>query len=151
MFSLLYVYLLLLTLCSTHDPSDPKNIDKRSCLDLVIVSLELETYIDSIVIDSGMKLAPFRPLSKNLSKQSDHFPLIVTFVENFTCIKEKKVVKSNHTIWNTNREGGWKIYQEMTDNAEPFEKIFDEVEITDTTKAMKNVKKALDKIRYTAV
>jgi len=96
-----------------------------SCLDLVIASKELEAFIESVEIDSSMKYAPFRPLSKNVSKFSDHFPIVVTFCENFSSFKEIKK-KNSHTIWNTNPDGGWKIYKEITESAETFENIFDQ-------------------------
>ena len=62
-----------------YDPSKPQSREHMSCLDYVVISKVLEPYIESLVIDSTMKFAPKRALSKTKSVTSDHFPSIVTF------------------------------------------------------------------------
>ena len=44
-----------------YNPSDPKANDKKSCLDLVIMSKELLKFVDKLIIDNGRKWCPFRP------------------------------------------------------------------------------------------
>ena len=81
-----------------------------SCLDFVLVSKSLEPYIESVVIDSSMKYAPVRPLSKEKSVASDHFPILVTFVDKFVTKCTKRTQNfATHTIWNTNKEGGGNV------------------------------------------
>ena len=41
------------------DPHDPKNIEKMSCLDLIIVSKSLFPFIDKMIIDKERKYTPY--------------------------------------------------------------------------------------------
>ena len=98
-----------------YDPSCPKNMEKMSCLDLVLISQNLLPYFQSILIDSAMKFSPSRPTSMKTAKYPDHFPVIVSFSN----LPKKKPINPNknvHTMWNTNKEGGWEVFKSLTDD-----------------------------------
>ena len=64
-----------------------------------------------------------------------------------------KKKKSDYTIWNTNREGGWSQYKELTGSEDKFKCIFDsksESNSSETTTVMSKIDKTLEKIKYEA-
>ena len=134
------------------DPCFPDKTENMSCLSLVIVSRDLEPFIEKLEIDSLRKFAPVRPISKTKSISSDHFPLILTFVANFNT---KKITKKpgSYTMWNTNKEGGWDCYKELTDDHDIFEKVLndddDDTKVSNTVK-MGKIEQIMDKVKYTA-
>ena len=99
------------------DSEYPDDDDKKSCLDLVIVSRQLFPFIDKLLIDkNGVHTA--KRVTKTRIIKPDHYPLIITFkhlpMKNHKLIKTKKEV-----IWNTNKKGGWEAYKAATsDNHE---------------------------------
>ena len=114
-----------------------------SCLDLIIASSNLEPFIKCIDIDSQMNFSPVRPLSKTKSVTSDHFPIIVEFVEKFSS-KVVRKASENNVVWNTNKEGGWQSYKELTEN----DFVLPETECN--TVAMKKIEKEIERIKYNA-
>ena len=95
---------------------------KRSCLDLVIVSKRLVPFVESVLIDSKMEFSPIRPISKTKSVTSDHFPVIVTF-KNLPPKNSKKPQTDKHLMWNTNKVGGWEVYENLTREDDLFSNI----------------------------
>ena len=87
-----------------YEPCDPNNNGRKSVLDLVIVSSELETYIESLQIDQNMFFTPSRPIHKDL-RHSDHYALLLILrklpTNQGTQIRAKNVIR-----WNTNKPGG---------------------------------------------
>ena len=134
------------------DPCFPDKTENMSCLSLVFVSRDLEPFIEKLEIDSLRKFAPVRPISKTKSISSDHFPLILTFVANFST---KKITKKpgSYTMWNTNKEGGWDCYKELTDDHDIFEKVLndddDDTKVSNTVR-MGKLDQIMDKVKYTA-
>ena len=61
-----------------YDPGDPNNEEKKSCLDLVIISNDLLPFVEQLFIDREGIYAPSRSIGKKLRKP-DHYPLILTF------------------------------------------------------------------------
>ena len=59
---------------------DPVNESCLSLLDLCIVSSDLFPYVESFTVDNDRKSTPYRALSKTKVKYSDHFSLIIKFV-----------------------------------------------------------------------
>ena len=137
------------------DPSNPDKAANMSCLSLVIVSKALEPFIEKLEIDCKKDYSPIRPLSKTKSITSDHFPLILTFVENF-CTKTAKKKSDCFTMWNTNKEGGWNSYKELTEEDNKFDKACEVIEnddnyvATTTTSAVEKIDNIMNKIKYTA-
>ena len=65
-------------------------------------------------MDKSRSITPFRPLTKKKVVYSDHYSLLVTFkdlplCENPRSHSGKKVIR-----WNTNRPGGWELYNDLT-------------------------------------
>ena len=82
-----------------YDPSDPENEEKKSALDLVIVSRELFKYIGKVEIDKHLKWTPGRPY-KNKMKFSDHYAMLVEFLNIPERKDLKKITKKNNpVIW----------------------------------------------------
>ena len=137
------------------DPSNPNKKENMSCLSLVIVSKKLEPFIETLKIDNMKVFSPIRPLSKTKSVTSDHFPLIMTFAETF-CKKYAPKKTDCFTMWNTNKDGGWNHYKELTENNDKFGKAceynidHDKAVAQTTTEAMDEIDKVMNKIKYTA-
>ena len=104
------------------DPSCPNDMEKWSCIDLVLISVSLLPYVESILIDSKKEFSPIRPISKVKWITSDHFPIIVTF-KNLPLKNTKKTKIDNFTIWNTNKSGGWTAYENLTSKDDIFANI----------------------------
>ena len=102
------------------DPSNPKRRENMSCLSLVIISKQLEPFIENLEIDNMKVFSPIRPLSKNKFVTSDHFPSIMTFAPAF-CKKATSKKNDCFTMWNKNKEG-WTRYKELTEDDDKFGK-----------------------------
>ena len=124
---------------------DLANPAKLSCLDLVLISRNLLPFFKSITIDSGRKYSPVRPINKNEVRHSDHFPVIVTF-ENIPLLKPIKLGRNAHTIWNTNKQGGWDAFKESTQKSDEFDKIIDATKCN--TEIVTNLEKLLSKKKF---
>ena len=97
----------------------------KSCLDLVIVSADLEPFLENLITDTEFEFGParVRKVNKKLKKiHSDHFPIVVRFKN----LPTKQIVTAKAGSWNLNVPKGWKIYQELSD------KILEKIYITET-------------------
>ena len=79
-----------------------------------------------LLIDSKQKFSPQR-ITRRETIKPDHYPLILMFsnlpIRENTLWKETK--KEEHRIiWNTNKDGGWKEYKEVTENNDELDRIF---------------------------
>ena len=126
------------------DPANPENL---SCLDLILISRNLLPYFKSMMIDSQRAFSPVRPINKHESRHSDHFPIIVKF-ENIPVRKPTKMSKGSHTIWNTNKEGGWEKYKTDTEMSEEFENVIDDTKTN--TETFRRIEKVLTKKKFGA-
>ena len=122
-----------------------------SCIDLVLASNRLVEFIEKFEIDSEKKFSPIRPISKKKSITSDHFPILITF-SNVFCSKRPKCATETFTIWNTNREGGWSRYKELTDDDMSLVGTLqkDNISGESTTDSMNKIQKKLTRIKYSA-
>ena len=120
---------------------------KLSCLDFVIISINLLPFFKSITIDSERKFSPIRPIKQQEAKHSDHFPIIVQF-ENIPVREPIKHARNAHTIWNTKKEGGWEAFKASTNDYNVFEDIIEEKETN--TKNMMNLEKLMNKKKFAA-
>ena len=100
---------------------DPNNDEKKSALDLVIVSRNLYEYVERVEVDKDLKWTPCRPAKRSV-KFSDHYALLVVF-KNIPKKDNKASLPKAPPIWNTNREGGWKRYQEKSDKNVKLEQV----------------------------
>ena len=122
----------------------------RICLDLVIISADLEPYLSSLVINTEFKYAPFRVrrIRKGVTRKiyPDHYPLIVRF-NNLPMHRIKEDRVSN---WNLNVPEGWKKYQELSDKiAENMNTIIED-ESLDIEAVKKRVDALQSKIKFQA-
>ena len=86
------------------DRSEPLNIEKKSTLDLVIVSSNLVQYIDKLKIDKHQEWTPSRSV-KGRIKHPDHYALLLTLKE--IPMKLPTVFPGRKTIrWNTRKKDG---------------------------------------------
>ena len=86
----------------------------RSCLDLVIISADLEPYLSSLVVDTRFEYAPFRvrKIKKGETRKifPDHYPIVVKF-KNLPTDRIKSDCVSN---WNLSVPERWKKYEALT-------------------------------------
>ena len=95
-------------------PSDPTNIDKKSCIDLVLMSPNLLKHIEFMKIDSKgdlkMTRATYEKGNATL-KSTDHYTIVVKFKKLLLAksLKEEKIL-----LWNTNKPGAWRKYEKLS-------------------------------------
>ena len=82
-----------------YDPSEPTSDEKKSALDLVIISKNLEKYLISLEIDKNLLWTPCRAIGKSSLRYSDHYALICKFknIPRKTQVNAKRI---KPTIWN---------------------------------------------------
>ena len=97
-----------------YEPSDPNNDKKRSVLSLCIVSNDLLDFIDSLVIDEDMKFTSYRVLSTNKVVHMDHYTLLLKMKNLPVVSKFEKAAVEPASKWNTNKEGCWLTYENLT-------------------------------------
>ena len=122
---------------------DPANPDKKSCLDLAIISKGLLPFVKKLVIDKAEKFSPIRATQGKIIKP-DHYPMILTF-ENMPGNNHKSKPEEI-ILLNTNKEGAWKDYSEATENCEELIDIFND-NINDITESVKRFEKEFAKIK----
>ena len=110
--------------------------------------MNLLPFFKAIEIDSSMKYSPSRAVRKSVSKYPDHFPVIVVF-ENIPRVNLQKPISNTHTIWNTNREGGWENYKRATDSHDAFENVID-TEVASNTEDMNKLNTKLTKVKFSS-
>ena len=131
-----------------YDPADPKCLRKKSCLGLVIVSKELSSYVEKLVIDKNLTTTACRPLSKTKVVYPDNYSMLLRF-KNLPLKLVGKTAGKKFTLWNTNKEGGWNKFKELTeDNCKLLEVAKDSSE--DTTNMMNKIQKELNRVKYIA-
>ena len=130
---------------------DPVDETIRSVLDICIVSRELLPYIVSLKIDKNREFTAFRPINKTKLTYSDHYALLLTFAglplrNKHEIVKggERKIVR-----WNTNREGSWERFKELTTDNDVLNKMANVVD-KDPEYMMRVVEKELTSIKFEA-
>ena len=94
---------------------DPANKDKKSCLDLFVISQSMRPYLTSLIIDSQRKMAPVRAVKKKGGTRlvySDHYSCLLTF--NNLPKQNKQGREQNTMKWNLAKEGGWDSYERIS-------------------------------------
>ena len=125
------------------DPSDKESL---SILDLAIVSVDLEKYVESFEIDSERRFTPFKRTKDNVVSFPDHFSIVVNF--KGIPIKDSKTLNGKKSIqWNTNKPNGWKKYKELTDSNKKLDEIASS-SMEDPNTIMKLIDSELNNIKY---
>ena len=130
-----------------YDPIDPFNDNKKSALDLCIVSVELLEFVDTFEIDSDRKFTPFRPGNGKLH-YTDHYSINLS-LKNIPLRNNKRHFVKKSIIWNTNKPGGWKTYSDMLDENENLINIANKPS-DDPEALMKVIDKEMNAAKYKA-
>ena len=129
---------------------DPANKDKKSCLDLFVINQDLRPYLSNLVIDSQRRMAPVRAVKKKGGSrlvQSDHYSCLLTF-KNLPKQKGKER-EQNILKWNLAKEGGWEMYERITEEkSKKLNKIVKEN--SSIEEKMVKFEKLHDRIKYEA-
>ena len=128
-----------------YDPGDPNNNSKKSVLDLVIVSSELENYVESLEIDKDMYFTPSRPISKGL-RHSDHYALLFV-LRNLPANQRTQCVAKSVVRWNTNKPGGWERYFVLANESKKLIDVSQETSM-EPEKLTRMFDKELESIKY---
>ena len=131
-----------------YDPSNPKDECKKSALDLIIISKELNKFVEVMIIDKNLTLTPARVINKSKVVYSDHYAIIFR-LKNIPLRSKQQFTGQKYTRWNTNKVGGWQIYKELTNNNAKLEEVVEEG-IDNSTVAMKTINQALEKSKFQA-
>ena len=114
----------------------------RSCLDLVIISADLEPFLQSLVVDTEFEFGParIRKVQNKLKKiYSDHFPVIVKLKN----LPTRKIKTQTVSHWNLNVPEGLKTYKALSDNiADKMNKV-----IENKSLSIEEVKKKTDALQ----
>ena len=126
------------------DPSDPSI---KSCLDLVLISVALYDYVILLKIDEKRIMTPHRPVGENKRLIfSDHYSLYLIF-ENIPLRTQSKSSTEKHSVWNTNKEGGWEAYKDSTEDNYELNNLAIE-DNNDSNEFQKKMEKIMNKIKF---
>ena len=129
---------------------DPSNINIKSCLSLVIISVGLEEYVHELLIDKERQFTPHRAVQKNrIPVFTDHFSLLITFKNIPQKMKSLNKARSS-VMWNTRKEDGWKKYHELTSNDVKLKKIAESSNELSSDEIMGKLSRRMDKIKFQA-
>ena len=93
--------------------TDRKDNNRKSCLDLAIMSSSLLPYLDKMEVDKEMNFTPRRVLKRKkniVTIFSDHFSLKILLKG----IPRRKETDENKTVWNLGKPNGWEVYKAST-------------------------------------
>ena len=129
-----------------YDPSDPACNEKKSCLDLFIISKELMKYVDNLTIDSNLIITASRPVSRNKLVYPDHYSSLLVF-KNIPLKTSQSCTGPKFTLWNTNKEGGWKKYKTLSEDNSKFKEVAEDMN-ANPDELMTKISKELNRIKY---
>ena len=115
-----------------EEPSDPT---KKSCLDVIIMSEQLEKYVEKVIIDKDRKFTPCSISKNGRITYPDHFAIMI-LMKNIPMKKEKTVRPPKVIMWNTNKPGGWKRYYEETNANEVLDTLSENDKIKEDPQLM---------------
>lgn len=133
-----------------YDPGEPKNEEKWSCLDLVILSADLLKYFHKLSIDQNLAFTPYYIDSNNKIKYSDHFACLLTLQniplkENEPILEAPKVIK-----WNLNKKDGCNNYFHLSNNNKKLEELIQNDNLNDPDQIEKYIDKEMNKVKFQA-
>ena len=98
-----------------------RTTDKKSVLDYVIVTKEMEEYINEVVIDEELLCTPFRVVTHNKkarSQYSDHNSIVTRLEVKGEKYSGHKSDIKHEASWKFN-EDGWKNFSKITSDTSP--------------------------------
>ena len=126
--------------------SDP---NKKSCLDLVMVSENLLPYLSSLLVDTRREYSPCRITKKQgrlVRVYSDHYTMVLSMKN----LPRRKVMPAKQSNWNLKKPEGWEKYKSMTDEIREKADIIIDNHDLDIEKVMKEVDKLQDNVKFKA-
>ena len=127
------------------DPGDPGNREKKSLLDVAIVSTCLVKYIDKLEIAENLQWTPSRSV-KDKVKHPDHYALKLT-LKNIPMRNSRPFPGRKSIQWNLKKKGGWLRYKQKTENNEKLLKCANKTDES-PTKVYKSIKKEITKVKF---
>ena len=126
---------------------DPADLSRLSCLDLVIISIDLAAFIDTLRIDKERVITPHRSIGKKKNLiYTDHFSMVF-ILKNLPMVKKKIQHEEKITVWNTNKSGGWDMYKELTKENKDLDKLADE-DISNPTSFNTKLERIMNKLKF---
>ena len=126
--------------------SDPT---KKSCLDLVMVSENLVSYISSLLVDTKRDYAPFRVAKKKgriTMVRSDHYTLVLKLKN----LPKRNMLKVKQSHWNLKKPNGWENYEAMTEEMKEKADAIIENRNIEINEVMDKVDKLQDNVKFKA-
>ena len=131
-----------------YEPNAPDDQTRKSALDLVIISRNLDIYLKEMKIDKNLAFTPFR--SKSKCKElifSDHYAVLLTFKDIQVSNKVNVRNGVRQTVWNTNKKDGWNNYFRETDENKVLDRVIS-TEGVHPNDMIKKIEKELTSIKY---
>ena len=126
---------------------DPADTCRLSCLDLVLISIDLYAFIDILRVDKERVMTPHRAIGKQKKLvYTDHRSLLLIF-KNLPINLNKKNPNEKISVWNTNKPNGWEMYKQLTDENEDLENLAIQQNL-DSTEFTLKMDRILDKIKF---
>ena len=126
---------------------DPADLSRLSCLDLVIISIDLAAFIDTLRIDKERVITPHRSIGKKKNLiYTDHFSMVF-ILKNLPMVKKKIQHEEKITVWNTNKSGGWDMNKELTEENKDLDKLADE-DISNPTSFNTKLERIMNKLKF---
>ena len=120
---------------------DRQDSNRRSSLDLGIISASLIPFISKVIIDVDRKFTPRRVIKRKKGSRSiftDHYSLKL----ELSGIPRNRKQDEIESTWNRGKPGGWEVYKRLTD--EVADKIVEIIE--DVTKDIDTVEEEINRI-----
>ena len=128
-----------------YDKNDPTNKDKKSLLDLMVISNDLVPYVNKLKIDNNLEWTPSRSYKGKL-KYPDHYALLL--ILKGIPMKTIKPLNGLKTVrWNTRKKGGWDKYKHKTENNIKLLKS-SELKNEEPEIILKGIEKELTKVKF---
>ena len=127
---------------------DPANGKSKSCLSLVIISAGLDEYVEELKIDDKRQYTPHRAVKKDGKLVfTDHYGLLFKLKNIPMKVKSLKITKDT-VVWNTNKEGGWEKYHDLTSDSRELESIAGNANDMNSDELMLKLSRRMEKIKF---
>jgi hypothetical protein len=114
---------------------------------LGFISINLYAFIDVLKVDKNRMMTPHSSIGRGKKLvYTDHDPLHLIF-NNLPLNTKKKAPTEEYTVWNTNKPGGWNVYNELTEDNADLEKLAI-ADIADTNEFSNKLQKITKKITF---
>ena len=112
----------------------------------MIISKDLEAYLESLTIDGAHKFTPFRGRKNKSPIFPDHYALLLKLT-NVPRLKEKVMNGVREVMWNLKKEGGWENYFKHTNSNKKLDSVVTIPE-EDSESMMKKIDKEVNNVKH---